>query len=135
MEPLPLDVIGPGIVVALGVGGAVAAMLLVVVVVVEAVILRLMRWGTLWRSLRASFVMNLVSGVAGVFIVGAAVLGGVPAWVLVTYVLTLVLEGAVLMLFKRGHVRQNVLAVLVANTVTYVPLGVLYAINAAGGIL
>jgi len=121
MPTFPFDVAGPEVFVFLGAGAVVGVLLAVGVVIVEAVVLTLFKWSRFWRALLASFVMNLVSTVAGVFVIGLAVAVGAPAWLLLTFVASVVLEGGVIVLMDRPKARPGLLAVLVANVVTYLP--------------
>ncbi|HLE28218.1 MAG TPA: hypothetical protein VI793_08880 [Anaerolineales bacterium] len=116
------DVAGPGLFIVLGIGALIA---LGFVVLAEAVTLRVMKWGTFLRSLLASFVMNAVSGIAGIFIASLIRSLGVLWWLL-AYALSVAVEGGVLMLMNRGQARQNWQAALVANAVSYLPLGLFF---------
>jgi hypothetical protein len=130
MPGYPLDVAGPGLFYLLGGTLVVGVLLAVGVVIVEAVVLTLMKWSRFWRSLLASFVMNLVSGVVGLFVVGLAFSVGQPAWLLLTFVASVLIEGGVIALMDRTHARQGLIASLVANIVTYIPAGgLLLALN------
>jgi hypothetical protein len=122
---IPFDVAGPEVFVFLGGGVVVGLLLAVGVVVLEAVVLTLFKWGRFWRALLASFAMNLVSTLAGVFVVGLALTVGAPAWLLLTFVASVVLEGAVIFVMDRSKARLGLLAVLVANVASYLPVGAL----------
>jgi hypothetical protein len=116
------DVAGPGLIVALGLGVGAAVLLAVVVVVVEAVVLRVMKWGAFWRSLLGSLLMNIASGVVGLFFIGLGGLIGPIGWVIVTFLASIAIEGGVLALMKREQAGRGFLAALVANVVTYIPV-------------
>jgi hypothetical protein len=116
-------VAGPGFIYLVG-GALVAGVLLFVgVVFVEAVVLTLFKWSRFWRALLASFVMNLITTAVGLVVAGLVVTTGAPAWLLLTFVMSVVLEGVVVAVMDRAKVRQGLVACLVANIVTYVPLG------------
>jgi hypothetical protein len=131
MPTFPFDVAGPEVFVFLGGAAVVGVLLAVGVVIIEAVVLTLFKWSRFWRALLASFVMNLVSTVVGVFVIGLALTVGAPAWLLLTFVASVVLEGGVIFLMNRPKARIGLLAVLVANVVTYLPLGALALLSGA----
>lgn len=108
------DVAGPGvIIVAAGMSLLVLMIFMAVITVLEAVVLVVMKWGTFWRSLLASFVMNAVTT-----LVGFVILAG-PVGLLVDFILSVLIEGVILLLFNRGASRKNWIAALVANGVSY----------------
>lgn len=125
MPIFPLDVAGPEVFVFLGGTVIVGVLLAVGVVIVEAVVLTLFKWSRFWRALLASFTMNLVSTIAGVFVVGLALTVGAPAWLLLTFAASVALEGLVVHFMDRSKAKLGWLAVGVANIVTYVPVGAL----------
>lgn len=114
------DVAGPGVVlfmVGAGLGGL--CILTLVITLLEAIVLLLLKWGTFGRSLVAALVMNLVTTMIGfgmlVFMKGDAVYLGL----LLDFLLSILIEGGVLMLFKRGAPRANWIAALSANAASY----------------
>lgn len=114
------DVAGPGVVlfmVGAGLGGL--CILTLVITLLEAIVLLLLKWGTFGRSLVAALVMNLVTTMIGfgmlVFMKGDAVYLGL----LLDFLLSILIEGGVLMLFKRGAARANWIAALSANAASY----------------
>lgn len=123
------DVAGPGLVSVIGWAGFLVVSPLIVLV--EAVVLLLLRWDGLWRSLLDAFVMNLVSTLAGACILGAGLLFQTPAatWLslFLAYVLSVVLEGGVLWLMRRRPFGRTAVAAVAANTVSYLGLAVLVA--------
>jgi hypothetical protein len=132
--------------------GVVAGVILVfVIALVEAAVLRLLSWASFWRSLLDSFVMNLVSALAGLVLnVFAADYyqscgyspdrGGrfcewlVSPWALLAlaWLLSVLVEGGVLLLLRRRAARQTWLAALVANIASYALIGLLMALGVAG---
>jgi hypothetical protein len=126
-----LDVAGPGLVVVFGLGALVVV--LPAIILVEAIVLRLLKWGTLWKALLDAFLMNLASSVAGacVFSLGFLALTSAALWtsLLVSGVLSVLIEGGVLTLLKRHPARQTWTAALAANLVSYAGLAVLLALT------
>lgn len=114
------DVAGPGVVlfmVGAGLGGL--CILTLVITLLEAIVLLLLKWGSFGRSLAAALVMNLVTTMIGfgmlVFMKGDAVYLGL----LLDFLLSILIEGGVLMLFRRGAARANWIASLSANAASY----------------
>lgn len=99
----------------------------IIVTLMEAGVLRLLKWGTFKKCLGVSLVMNLATTVLGF------VLYSIPGssnfispfpygspWNLVTTGLLSALgEWIVLMFFKRGALRENAIAALIANATSY----------------
>jgi hypothetical protein len=118
------DVAGPGLVVVIGWGGFLLASPFIVLA--EAVVLRLLKWGTFWKSLLDAFIVNLVSTLVGATAFAAGFLFAEPAaiWLslLIALILSVAIEGGVLLLLKRHPGRQTWLAALIANLVSYAGL-------------
>jgi len=112
------DVAGPGVVLlVVGMGLLALCILTVLIVVAEAAVLFFLKWGTFKRSLLASLVMNLVTTLIGgglMFLLSNTYLG-----LLVDFLLSVLIEGGVLLLFNRETVRKNWIAALAANAVSY----------------
>src|SRR5262245_47842979 len=118
-----LDAGGPVLLLAIfGVGGLVA---IVVIFVIEAIVLVLMKWAPLGRSVLDAILMNLAStlvgliGICGLFTLprGGSNLdftGGI-IFLVVTFIISVVVEGLVLTGLKRHPPRQTWLTALVAN--------------------
>ena len=100
-----------------GLGGL--CILTLVITLLEAIVLLLLKWGSFGRSLAAALVMNLVTTMIGfgmlVFMKGDAVYLGL----LLDFLLSILIEGGVLMLFRRGAARANWIASLSANAASY----------------
>ena len=113
------DVAGPGLVLALG--GAALVVLTSIIIMVEFVVLLLMKWDRVWRSLLASFLMNVTSSIFGgvLAVVANGLFQSVWIFAIVSFILSVVIEAGVLMLMKRGSARQNWIAALAANLVSY----------------
>lgn len=92
---------------------------------VEAVVLTLLQWGDFRRSLGAALLMNIASSALGVVLklmLDVNFLSGVAPFI-VAYLLSVVIEYGVLTLFNRDAARQNLVAALAANTVSYALIG------------
>lgn len=92
---------------------------------VEAVVLTLLQWGDFRRSLGAALLMNIVSSALGVvlkLLFDVNFLSGVAPF-MVAYLLSVVVEYGVLTRFKRDAARQNLVAALAANAVSYALIG------------
>ena len=91
----------------------------------EAVVLLLLKWDKFGRSLWVSLLMN---GISTVFGIGSATAGtfGIftnsSIWVavIIAFLLSVFLEGVVLIVVKRGETRRNWLVSLTANCASYV---------------
>ena len=92
----------------------------------ESIVLRLLKWGTFWRSLLASLLMNLPSTLVGFWLIWLAAflrLNRLGIWLIpATWALSVAIEGGVLVLMKRDGGRQNWMAALAANTASYLLL-------------
>ena len=92
----------------------------------ESIVLRLLKWGTFGRSLLASLLMNLPSTLVGFWLIWVVEFSRlnrlqfllIPA----TWALSVVIEGAMLVLMNRDGGRENWTASLVANTASYLLL-------------
>ena len=112
------DVAGPGVL--LLAGGIFFAVFSIGTLVIESLALWLLKWGSFGRSLLASFLMNLVSTLAGFILLAFSFLiGNFYILFVVGYLLSILIEGGVLMLMKKDAARQNWIASLVANTASY----------------
>ena len=99
----------------------------------ESIVLRLLKWGTFWRSLLASLLMNLPSTLVGFWLIWLAgfsrtyteetPLNRLGIWLIpAAWALSVAIEGGVLVLMKRDGGRQNWVASLAANTASYLLL-------------
>ena len=93
----------------------------------ESIVLRLLKWGTFWRSLLASLLMNLPSTLVGFWLMGwldgVSRLNRLGIWLIpAAWALSVAIEGGVLVLMKRDGGRQNWMAALAANTASYLLL-------------
>ena len=118
----PLDDPTPGLVLgqlALTVGFLV--FLFALIVLVESVVLQVLRWGSFKRSLRGAFWMNLASTLAGFLLLSLVPHLGYLA-LLVAWVLSVLIEWAVLARFQPGSRRYTLSLALSANLVSYLLL-------------
>ncbi len=117
---IPFDVAGPGILIAIAAFSIVALIVLTLLITVaEAIVMLLLKWDKFGRSLWASLLMNVTSTIFGGVLIALGVLGGSYAWLVAAFVLSVLIEGGVLMLMKRGEVRKNLLTSLIANLASY----------------
>jgi len=112
------DVAGPGVLFL--VGGIFFAVFSAGTLVIETLALWLLKWNSFGRSLLAAFLMNLVSTIAGFILLAFSFLiGNFYILFVVGYLLSVLIEGGVLMLMKKGAARQNWIASLIANAASY----------------
>jgi hypothetical protein len=116
---------GPAI---LAVGLVAGGALFLAVVLIETVALRLLRWGTFWRSLRDGLLANLASALVGLVIgcvaLGNSGFGGLPFAALIgAWLFSIVIEAGALKLLSSHTWRKIWIAALVANTASYVLVG------------
>ena len=117
---IPFDVAGPGVLIAIAAFSIVALIVLTLIITIaEAIVMLLLKWDKFGRSLWASLLMNVTSTIFGGVLIALGVLGGSYAWLVAAFVLSVLIEGGVLMLMKRGEVRQNLLTSLIANLTSY----------------
>lgn len=106
-------------------GAAVAATaLFVVVMLVETLVLRLLDWGTLRRSFLDAVLINIVSVVPGL-IAGffAQIVNVTVATVALTFIVTVVVEGLVLLWVRRHPSWVTWRAALLVNAASYSMIG------------
>ncbi len=119
--PFP-DVATPGLVLGqLALTAGFLVLLFFLIVFVETVVLQVLRWGNFKRSLRGSFWMNLASTLAGFLVLSLVPRLGL--WgLLVAWVLSVLIEWAVLAHFEPGARRYTLSLALSANLVSYLLL-------------
>jgi hypothetical protein len=143
LNSILMDAGGP--VIAIAAFGVAGLIILPVIFIVEAIVMVLMKWGTFGRSLLDAVIMNVVStlfgliGVCGFLFNGPQLalpsgLAGGILFVLVTWAISVGIEGAVLSLLKRHPRRQTWLTALAANTTSYALLLVLVILVSQGTI-
>lgn len=123
--PVP-DVVGPGFLLGLGIGllcGSTITILLTTLV--EAGVMVLIKWGDFRQSFGAALLMNIISTVLGVVLV--FVLNSddfnTLAYLVMAYLLSLLVEFAILMLVRHKTLLQNLIAIFAANTISYILIG------------
>lgn len=117
---IPFD--GPGwwVLIAVAVFSLGALIVLTLLItIVESVVMLLLKWGTYRRILWASLLMNVTSTIFGGVLIALGLFSNSYIWLAVAFVLSVLIEGGVLMLMKHGAARQNWIASLVANLVSY----------------
>ena len=115
----PFDVAGPGLLAAAGFSVAMICLVSLLIVAIESLVLWRLKWGTLPRSILASLVMNLVTTIIGVALIILFPPQSDLLTLLIDFVLSVLVEGGILMLFKRSSARENWIAALAANTASY----------------
>lgn len=117
---IPFDVPGPGVLIVAAVFSLGALIVLTLfITIVESVVMLLLKWGMFLRILWASLLMNVTSTIFGGVLIALGLFSDSYIWLAVAFVLSVLIEGGVLMLMKRGAARQNWIASLVANLVSY----------------
>jgi hypothetical protein len=99
--------------------GLVLAVLTLAITGVESIVMLLLRWDRFGRCLWAAFLMNVASTIFGGVLIAYLGWASKYIWLPVSFVLSVLIEGGVLMLMKRGAARQNWRVSLVANLVSY----------------
>jgi hypothetical protein len=121
MYPFP-DVAGPGLIFGLlTLGGLALLIIFVLIVFIETVVLQVMQWGGFKSSLKASFLMNLIStlfGLAALFLVTRWPIPGL----LISWGLSILIEGLVLMKLDRTREKSVWRISAVANLASYLLL-------------
>lgn len=119
---LPLDITGPASTYLLiGLGFLALIVINLLIALVEGVILTLLNWNPFRASMTTSYIMNITSGIiSGILLI---LLQHTPIiWLLISFVLSIIIEGFVMTYFKRDSLRQNSLFVLLVNLASYLIL-------------
>ena len=127
-----LDVAGPGLLVALGAGLAGAVLAFFLIVLVEGLILRFMGWGPFSRALLSALLMNVASSLVGLFYAPLLTRINGLIWVLGAFILSVLVEGAILAVTRKSPFARAAWAAVVTNVVTYIPVALLIVWGAAG---
>lgn len=116
------DVIAPPmILVSLGLGLVALCLLTLLISLVEGVALALLKWSVFPRSLIASFIMNTTSSLVGGLLL--IFLQDIPLiWMLLAFVLSVSIEGVILLKIQPAAGRRAWLFVLIANLASYILL-------------
>jgi hypothetical protein len=117
-----LDVIAPGmILISLGLGLIALCLLTLLITIVEGVVLALLKWNVFPRSLVASFIMNVTSSLVGGLLL--IILQDIPlTWMILAFLLSVGIEGAILLKIQPAVGRRTWLLALAANLASYLLL-------------
>ena len=115
---VPYDVAAPWVLIAMFSLGALTVLTLIISVL-ESLVMLLLKWDKFGRSLWASLLMNVTSTIFGGVLIALGLFSDSYIWLAVAFVLSVLIEGGVLMLMKRGAARQNWIVSLIANLVSY----------------
>jgi hypothetical protein len=115
----PYDAAGPLVMV--GLSCSLLIILTLIISTLESVVMFLLKWGRFSRSLWASLLMNIASTMFGLVALAFldVLIGDSNLVLAIAFVLSVLIEGGVLMLMKRGATRQNWIASLTANLASY----------------
>ena len=118
---IPYDVGVPWVLIAAAAVLSIGALIVLTLIisVVESLVMLLLKWDKFGRSLWASLLMNVTSMIFGGILIALGLFGGSHIWLAVAFTLSVLIEGGVLMLMKRGAARQNWIVSLIANLVSY----------------
>lgn len=111
--------------------------ILFAVMLVEALVLRRLGWGVLWRCLVDSFLMNSTSALVGVILGGLLRIdlalgrasGLVGFLLLISLALSVIVEAGVISLVRKRDFRETLKPVLKVNLASYALLVVLIAVS------
>ena len=117
---IPYDVAGPATLVAVAAFSFAALIVLTIVIsVAEAVVMLLFKWGTFGRSLLTSLLMNVTSTIFGGVLIVVGFYSDPYILLAIGFVLSVVIEGGVLILMKRDGGLRNWIVSLAANSASY----------------
>jgi hypothetical protein len=100
-------------------GGTVLVILTVIISLVESYVLVSAKWNRYGRCLTAALLMNAVTALVGAALIVRQGPFGLAIALPVSFVLSVIIEAGILMLLKRGAVRQNWVVSLKANAASY----------------
>lgn len=114
------DVGGPGLLFAIAFMGILSFVIVFIgIPLLEAVALVFLKWDRFGRSFWAALVANTATSILGLIVnffiedyFGAA-------WFILTFLLSMLVEGGVLMFFKRNAAQENWRAAIVINLASY----------------
>lgn len=135
----PLDAGGPLLLVI--VFGGVGLLLLPLLFIIEGAALLALKWGSAKRCLLDAIYMNLASTLLGSFAVCGLLFNtpqldtrGTLLFILITWAISVLVEGTILALLKRHPPRKTWLTALAANTISYALLVLLVVLADRGGL-
>jgi len=110
-----------GVLVAWGVGLIIPTL---IISIIEAVVMLLLKWDKFGRCLRVSLLMNVIStifGIGGVLVGAIVFYNDMSIWLAaaIAFLLSVLIEGGILMLMKRDAARLNWVVSLTANVASY----------------
>jgi len=116
------DVIAPPmILLSLGLGLIALLLLTLLITLVEGVVLALLKWNVFPRALVASLIINITSSLVGGLLL--IFLQEFPLiWMLLAFVLSVSIEGAILLKIQPAFGRRTWLLALLANLASYLLL-------------
>jgi hypothetical protein len=128
MNTYPICDMGGLLYFALAVGFSIVIIMFTVIIVLETVILWRMKWGSFKKSFFVSVGLNIVSGIAGYILIrwiGEGVVVEIfkyQFWelLLVTFLLTVCIEGFILVLLKSDNWRLSLWSATVINIASYI---------------
>jgi hypothetical protein len=128
MNTYPICDMGGLLYFALAVGLSIVIIMFTVIIVLETVILWRMKWGSFKKSFFVSVGLNIVSGIAGYILIrwiGEGVVVEIfkyQFWelLLVTFLLTVCIEGFILVLLKSDNWRLSLWSATVINIASYI---------------
>ena len=132
-----LDAGGPLFLVAiLGAAGLIA---IPIIFVIEAAVMLALKWGPVGRTILDAIMMNLASTLLGLIGVCSFLynapnfdLTGAILFLVITWAVSIAVEGIVLTLLKRHPKRKTWLTVIAANAASYVVMFVFYMVMQSG---
>jgi hypothetical protein len=113
------DIATPGVVIGMLAGGIIVLILVILLIsLVETVIITLLGWAEFKKSLGISILMNSISGILGGILL---VLVPRPALedLIIAMVLSILVEGIIMLWTKTNSLRLTLIAVALANLASY----------------
>lgn len=120
-SPILFDVGGPGLLIGLAIIGILGlALVFLGIPLLEAGVLVLLKWDRFGRSFWAALVANTTTSILG-FVVNFFLNDYFSfVWFATTFILSVLIEGAILNFFKRNATRENWRAALFTNLASYI---------------
>jgi hypothetical protein len=101
------------------------------IIPLEAIVLRLLKWGSFGYSLLDSFLINLASIIVGFGLAIAGIPfaisppGSLVLSLLFALALSIIIEGAILWMLRKKSLQETLLAAVMINVVSYVCIALL----------
>jgi hypothetical protein len=113
------NVATPGVILGMLLGGiAVLILVIFLIAIIETVILTLVGWEEFKKSLVVSVIMNIASGIVGgllLVLFPQPTISGLG----IAMILSILIEGWIMIRFRPNVVRLTFFAVILANTISY----------------